>query len=189
MWNPAGIINHILPLRCSETLHPPAENTALSVIWTLTQKSCSVLTERGGESRQLVVGVTVQRKGPRCDGTDETLVCCTPVRPAHPSHAAAGRGKCERDVNWTMPALYEVEVGGGGGGGKMDRVPADSQIWGGWEASRGGLSARVKATSGISTPLEYLCKGLNPMLGFTWVYMSGHRSKNDVNGHSISPIF
>lgn len=113
MWNPAGIINHILPLRCSETLHPPAENTALSVIWTLTQKSCSVLTERGGESRQLVVGVTVQRKGPRCDGTDETLVCCAPVRPAHPSHAAAGRGKCERDVNWTMPALYEVEVGGG----------------------------------------------------------------------------
>lgn len=58
--------------------------------WTLTQKPCGVVTDRKGESRQLVVGVPVRREILMC-GTDKTLVCCAPVRPAHLSHATPGR--------------------------------------------------------------------------------------------------
>lgn len=90
--------HHILSLK----------NIASSGLWTLTQKSCSSLTERKGESRQTVVGVTVQRETLMCVA-DKTLVCRAPVRPAHPSRAAPGTWKCERDVNWTMPELCEVE--------------------------------------------------------------------------------
>lgn len=95
---------------------------AFSGIWTLTQKSCSILTERKGESRQLVVSVTVQRETLVC-GTDKTLVCCSPVRPAHPSRATLGRGNVREMLIGPCQRFMRVRVRGGGQG-----VPTDSQI-------------------------------------------------------------
>lgn len=66
-------------------------NIAFTALRTLIQTTYSTLTERKGNSRQFIVGVTVQRGTLMC-GTDKTLVCCAPVRPTHPSHAFLGRG-------------------------------------------------------------------------------------------------
>lgn len=91
----------------------------LSVEDGLTEKSCSILTERKGESRQLVVGVTVQRETLMC-GADKTLVCCAPVRPAHPSHAKPGRGNVKEML--IGPCQHFMRVRVRERGGEMDRA-------------------------------------------------------------------